>query len=97
PMEAPDPGLVAHAGREHAAGCPMRGDFEHGAVDGEAVAYSDIAALDAGKGEILAENTGRKGLAQLAGPPVIVIGEIDIDRLVDAAMVAPVDDGVADK
>ena len=53
--------------------------------------------VDAGRGQVLAEQAARQLPAELLLPPVVVLAGVRVDRLVVAAVVLDVEDLVADQ
>ena len=67
--------------------------FDQRGAEAEAVAEEDILLVEARDRDILPERARRieqRDVAQIPAPPVIMVGGIMMDRLVDAAMHRPV-------
>ena len=91
------PVRLAHSGREGRAGNPRRRHLEQGFPDPIAVSDPDRLGAEAREGQVLAERPGRRRAAELLPPPGVVLGAVDVDRLVGAAVVLLVRDDVAGK
>src|SRR5688572_18383872 len=93
--EPPHQLLLAHPSREDGAGDARRGRFDHCRPDPEAIADPHLAGAEAGQRHVLAERPRLRCTAQLAGPPGVVLRAVDVERLIEAAVVLDVRDDVA--
>src|SRR3546814_18456199 len=67
--------------------------FDQRGTEAEAVAEEDILLVEASRRDIFAKRARgieQRRLAQIFAPPVIMVGWLMMDRLVDAAMHRPV-------
>src|SRR5215216_5614607 len=78
--------LAAHADAQLEAGDARLGDLEQGPADPPAPADLGPGDVDAADGQVLAEAARRDLPAQPAAPPLLVLGGIGVQRLVDPAM-----------
>src|SRR5262245_12502941 len=93
--EALHPLRLAHTRREGRAGNARRGRLDERRADPEAVADPDVAGAEARERQVLAERAGRRLRAELARPPGVVLGGVEVEGLVGPAVVFLVDDRVA--
>ena len=96
--EAPDPAVLGEPGGERAAGDARERDLEdQSAADPPALADPRGGHVEPGGGEVLAEAAAGERAAERGGPRVEILARVGVDRLVIAAVVAPVADRVADE